>query len=172
LAFDWGIKQFAQKFPTVEMTPGKPGLNTINAVRIISRSLPCFCGFDNTVAAKTGLKYAQAGITLLARSVGGSDNGGLFFDVFRLYSMRGVYNRFFILDTDNFRMISNYSGAESNYGNDLLKAGLTGRAIAAYTRALELPYNGSKTGMIGNIFRAYKKAGIKDTRGVMLKRAI
>ena len=171
LAFAWGIKQFAEKFPPVEMTPGKPGLNTINAVRALSRSFPCFCGFDNTAAAKTGLKYTQAGITLLTRPYAGPDNSGPFFDVFRLYSIRGVYNRFFLMDTDNFRMISNYSGAESNYGNCLLGAGLTGRAIEAYTRALELPYNGSKAGMIGNIFRAYKRAGIKDTRGVMLKQA-
>jgi hypothetical protein len=157
LDFSWGIAEFERTFGSVAMETGRTESNTINAVKILAMSHQCFCGYGHSTADKTGLAHYQAGITLMAAA---SDVKHPFYDVFKLYSFRGIYDTMFLSDRDDFRLISNYAGSLSNYGNDLLRAGMTGSATGAYKRATEFPYNGSRTGMLENLFRAYKKSGI------------
>ncbi len=162
LAFPWGIGEFERTFGQVAMEKGRTESNTVNAVKYLALSSQCFCGYGHSTADKTGLAHCQAGITLMAAV---SDMKHPFYDVFKVYSYRGIYSTKFLSDGDDFRLISNYAGAMSNYGNDLLRAGMTGSAIGAYTRAIELPYNGSRTGMMKNLFRAYEKSGMRKGRG-------
>jgi hypothetical protein len=157
LAFEWGIRDFQNEFTPVPMETYQPELNTINAVKAVSMSRLCFCGYGLKTASKTGLKHLQAGITLLASAAAQPEP---FYDVFRLYSYRGIYNAAFLGDADNFRLVSNYAGAQSNYGNDLFAASKFREAAAAYKRALMLPYRGSRNGMQANLNGALKRGSL------------
>lgn len=150
LAFAWGIKQNAIQYGDAGMTPGKPGANVKKLIGWMNtQPLEFYGGFSADDAEKMGIPHAQAGITLKVSK-------NLQPDFFRIYSYRGVYNEGYRKYDDNFALISNYSGALSNYGVELYRAGRKNAAISAFKRALALPYNGSREGMVHNLSLAEK----------------
>lgn len=159
LAFPWGIAEFERTFGSVAMEKGGTESNTVNAVKALVMSRQCFCGYGHSTAEKTGLAYYQAGITLMA-AVSAAKHP--FYDVFKVYSYRGIYDPKLLSDRDDFRLISNYAGALSNYGNDLFRADKFREAAAAYEKAIKLPYNGPRNGMEMNLAGAIRKAGSKQ----------
>ncbi|HRU39161.1 MAG TPA: hypothetical protein P5511_04730, partial [Candidatus Goldiibacteriota bacterium] len=149
LAFPWGIRAFTEEYGDAAMEPGNPGRNIKKALLFLGIGRDLYGGFSVDDAEKMVIPHAQAGITIKAF-------GMLQPDYFRMYSYRGVYNAGYRKDTDNFALISNYSGALSNYGVELLAAHRKKDAISAFKRTLLLPYNGSREGMEHNLKVAIK----------------
>lgn len=149
LRFDWGREEFKGMFGK-----GIPQASAVeDAVSIAVNSGPVYAGFSDAVAKRHGLKYSTAGLGIKL-------NAGLQPDYYQAWRQRGIYNSFFLENADTFSMISNYAGYAVNHANELSAAGRLDAAIRCYTRALMLPYNGSKEGFYHDVALAYKKKGI------------
>jgi hypothetical protein len=155
LAFPWGMKQFHDEFPglNVIMVPDKPGLNMKNAITGLLAGSPVYGGYPFAVAEKIGINHIQSGIMLEALS---GKNIPLK-DYFIEYSYRGIYNKNYLSDADNYALVSNYAGAINNYGSAFLKAGNPEQAVKYYKLSLLFPYNGSRCGFYTNLARAYEE---------------
>ena len=160
LAFPWGMKQFHDEFPGLDviMVPDKPGLNMKNAIAGLLAVSPVYGGYPFAVTEKIGIPHIQTGIILKART----GTSMPLKDYFSEYSYRGIYDKTYLSDADNYAMVSNYAGAINNYGSAFLKAGDPGRAVKYYKLSLLFPYNGSRCGFYTNLARAYEKNNEKE----------
>ena len=150
LAFDWGIKQFKIDFPEFiyDLKEGKPFLNMKAILEVFSNKFDIYAGYNFKIAEKTNIKHRQEGLILRA---GRCAEKKIECNYFAIYSLRGIFNKNFQKDEDNFRLISNYSGGLVNLGNEFLKEGKIDMAIKLYKYAILLPYNGSKEGFYKNL---------------------
>lgn len=150
LAFDWGIKQFKKDFPEFsnELKQGNPFLNLKIILYDFSKKSNIYAGYSFKIAEKTNIKHKQDGLIL---RVGRYAEEKIKYNCFATYAMRGIFNKNFQSEEDNFRLISNYAGGMVNLGNEFLKEGKIDIAIQLYKKAILMPYNGSKEGFYKNL---------------------
>lgn len=170
ILFKWGIDDFVKTHGSVALKPFDAAnserkiIDYFSGARNIYRS-NYFPRFDNY-----SLPYSQAQygiLTKISREAGQYGAG-----IFDLYSYRGIYDDFCVLNSANFDLTGWYAVSMVNQANALNQAGKAGEAIELYKKALNFPNEKPEANILYNAALAFEKLKDYDNELVYLKKAI
>ncbi len=154
LIFKWGIDDFIKKYDNIKMKPFDTNNNIKNIIEFYKSKVNIYLSnyFPRLNEIDINMIKNQKGILLKL-----SDKRQIFSsEIFKLYSYRGIYEKFCILNKMNRDLIGWYPVSMVNQANELSSYGKFDDAINLYKKALLFPIDKPESNIYYNISLAYK----------------
>ncbi len=170
MIFDWGIRDFIEKYGYVEMSPHETAKNISKIIKKFAPDVPVYRSIFYTRADRLEVPFYENQKGILIRYADKRKAYGP--EIFDLYFYRGVFEKFTSYHRANRDLIGWYPVSMVNQANALMSAGRYREAAALGKRALLFPNEKPEGNILYNIALAYEGSGKKLKELEYLEKAI
>ncbi len=161
MIFDWGIRNFIEKYGYVEMSPHETAQNISKIIKKFAPEIPVYRSVFYTRADSLEVPFYENQKGILIRYAEKKKAYGP--EIFDLYFYRGIFEKFTYIHRANRDLVGWYPVSMVNQANALMSAGRYREAAALGKRALLFPNEKPEGNILYNIALAYEGMG-KDLK--------